>query len=72
MGWYIGAKDKVDKAIVKYYANTQTTKFDNEQKIKPDDMWKMINMLSMRQQVFHIKRAFIENSVQLNMNKSLK
>lgn len=54
MGWYIGAKDNIDRALVKQYATVQTCTFDNE-KISPDDVLRMISLLSMQQRNFHIK-----------------
>jgi len=56
MGCYIGAKDKIDRALVKQYASVQTCKFDNE-KIKPDEMLKMIDLLSLQAKNFHFKKV---------------
>jgi len=42
----IGAKDPLDKALVKHYANVKTNSL-NEERISPDDMWKKINMMSL-------------------------
>jgi hypothetical protein len=46
MYYYIGAKDNIDKALVRQYAKIQTCKFD-EPKITAEDMWKKLNMLAM-------------------------
>ena len=42
----IGAKDTIDMALVKQYANVKTCNFD-EQKISPEDMWEKINLLAI-------------------------
>lgn len=47
--YYIGAKDNIDKALVRQYANTQTSNFDTDIKIEPDEMWEKINLLSINQ-----------------------
>lgn len=57
MGCYIGAKDKLDKALVKQYAKVQTNNFSNNEKINPDDMWKMITMHSIQTKNFVIRKA---------------
>lgn len=46
----IGARDALDRALVKRYAETTTNKMD-EQKVNPDDMWKNINMMAMSHKV---------------------
>ena len=56
MGWYIGARDNIDRALVRQYANTQTATFDHE-KINPDEILRMINMLSLREKTFHLKKV---------------
>ncbi|HSA06297.1 MAG TPA: hypothetical protein P5556_03885 [Candidatus Gastranaerophilales bacterium] len=43
--YLIGAKDKVDKALVRQYSKIQTTNFDDV-KVNPDEMWAKITMLS--------------------------
>ncbi len=46
----IGAKDPIDRALVRHYANVKTCSF-SEEKISPDDMWKKINMMSLSYKV---------------------
>lgn len=45
----IGAKDKIDKALVRQYANTQTSNFDADIKVDPEEMWKKIDLFSINQ-----------------------
>ena len=52
----IGAKDKIDRALVKNYANVKTTNFDSP-KLNPDDILKIITQLSMIQRNFYIKAS---------------
>lgn len=40
---YIGAKDAIDRALVKQYSKIQTTNFD-EPRVNSEDMWKKLNM----------------------------
>ena len=46
----IGAKDPIDRALVRHYANIKTNSLD-EEKISADDMWKKIYMMSLSQKV---------------------
>ncbi len=46
----IGAKDRLDRALVAQYATVKTNKLD-EEKISPEDMWKNINMMAMSSRV---------------------
>lgn len=56
MSYFIGAKDNIERALVKHYSGVQTCNFDNE-KIKPDDVLRMIDMLSMTQKNYHLKKV---------------
>jgi len=47
--YYIGARDNIDRALVKQYASVQTSNFDDSVKISPDEMWDKINMIGMNQ-----------------------
>jgi len=64
MGWYIGARDKIDRALIQQYADVKTTTFDHE-KINGDEILKMINMLSLQQKNFHIKSDLKQNTVSI-------
>ncbi len=64
MGWYIGARDRIDRALVQQYADVQTTTFDHE-KIDSDTILTMINMLSLQQKNFHIKNDLKQNTVSI-------
>jgi len=46
----VGAKDKLDKALVRQYANARTN-IIVEEKINADEMWKKINMMAMSSKV---------------------
>lgn len=45
----IGAKDGIDKALVKQYADAKTSNFDEDIKMDPEEFWKKINLLSINQ-----------------------
>lgn len=46
----IGAKDVLDKALVKQYSNIKTYNFTDE-KVSADDMWKTMYVMSLSQKV---------------------
>jgi hypothetical protein len=43
----IGAKDLIDRALVKQYAKIQTANLDNTIRITQDEMWDKIALLSL-------------------------
>ena len=45
--YHIGAKDNIDRALVKQYASVKTSNFDSDIKINPEDMWKKINLIAI-------------------------
>ncbi len=45
--YQIGAKDSIDRALVKQYASIKTSNFDSDIKIKPEDMWEKINLIAI-------------------------
>jgi hypothetical protein len=45
----IGAKDGIDRALVKQYSKVQTYNFDDSARITQDDMWNKINLFSISQ-----------------------
>lgn len=45
----IGAKDNLDRALVRQYANAQTSNFDDSIRISSEEMWEKINLLSIGQ-----------------------
>ena len=47
----IGARDGIDRALIRQYANVQTCNFDDV-KINSEDMWDKINMLAMRNKTY--------------------
>ena len=47
--YFIGAKDKVDKALVKQYASIKTANYDDAVKIDAEDMWNKINLFATGQ-----------------------
>ena len=44
----IGAKDNLDRALVRQYASSQTTNFDAP-KMEAEDAWNKMNLLAMGQ-----------------------
>ncbi len=50
----IGAKDTIDRALVRQYANVQTCNFDAESTVDPESMWKTIDLLSTTQKSYFV------------------
>jgi len=44
----IGAKDRLDKALVKQYANIQTSNLDDS-RMDSEEMWEKMNLFAMGQ-----------------------
>ena len=47
--YLIGAKDNIDRALVRQYASAQTSNFSDDIKMDSEDVWEKLNLLATGQ-----------------------